>query len=162
MTSWAVLLVTSVLLVAPGLAFSGLTPECHDQATAHLWDGDKLRQGLAPEDPQGDLVLQREELNQFCGPCQKIMQMLKYMVGNRPSKNVIIRVTSKVCSKMGLWSILCNQMMKKYLNHISKDIMARKTPQAICVDIKLCKRKAGTCRGNRRELFPDSFPANVQ
>ncbi|XP_010808383.1 antimicrobial peptide NK-lysin-like isoform X1 [Bos taurus] len=131
MTSWAVLLVTSVLLVAPGLAFSGLTPECHDQETAHLWDGDKLLQGLAPEDPQGD---QREELNQFCGPCQKIMQMLKYMVGNRPSK---------VCSKMGLWSILCNQMMKKYLNRISKDIMARKTPQAICVDIKLCKRKAG-------------------
>ncbi|XP_044781946.1 antimicrobial peptide NK-lysin-like [Bubalus bubalis] len=143
MTSWVVLLIASVLLVSPGLAFSGLTPESHDQATAHLCDGDELCQGLAPEDPQGDLVLQREELNQFCGPCQKIMQMLKYMVGNRPSKNVIIHVTSKVCSKMGLWSILCKQMMKNYLHRISKDIMARKTPQAICVDIKLCKLKAG-------------------
>ena len=79
-----------------------------------------------------------------------------------PLQNVIIHVTSKVCSKMGLWSILCKQMMKNYLHRISKDIMARKTPQAICVDIKLCKRKAGTCRGNRRELFPDSLPANMQ
>ena len=37
---------------SPGLAFSGLTPESHDQATAHLCDGDELCQGLDPEDPQ--------------------------------------------------------------------------------------------------------------
>ncbi|XP_005686771.1 PREDICTED: antimicrobial peptide NK-lysin-like isoform X2 [Capra hircus] len=125
MTSWAVLLIASVLLVAPGLAFSGLTPECHDQATAHLSDGDELCQGLAPEDPQ------------------EIMQMLENMVGNKPSKNVIIRATSKVCRKMGLLRRRCNKIMKKFLHRISADITARKKPQAICVDIMLCKRKAG-------------------
>ncbi|XP_040080264.1 antimicrobial peptide NK-lysin-like [Oryx dammah] len=143
MTSWAVLLIASVLLVAPGLAFSGLTPERHDQATAHLCDGDELCQGLAPEDPQGDLVLQREELNPFCGLCQKMMQKLKYIVGNKPSKNVIIRATSKVCSKMGLLSRRCKKIVKKFLHRISEDIIARKKPQAICRDIMLCKGKAG-------------------
>ncbi|KAI4577286.1 hypothetical protein MJG53_005089 [Ovis ammon polii x Ovis aries] len=158
MTSWAVLLIASVLLVAPGLAFSGLTPECHDQATAHLSDGDELCQGLAPEDPQGDLALQGEEVNPFCDLCQEIMQMLEYMVGNKPSKdmalggwfqikpesgkNVIIRATSKVCRKMGLLRRRCNKIMKKFLHRISADIIARKKPQAICVDIMLCKRKA--------------------
>ncbi|KAI4547119.1 hypothetical protein MG293_003674 [Ovis ammon polii] len=158
MTSWAVLLIASVLLVAPGLAFSGLTPECHDQAMAHLSDGDELCQGLAPEDPQGDLALQGEEVNPFCDLCQEIMQMLEYMVGNKPSKdmalggwfqikpesgkNVIIRATSKVCRKMGLLRRRCNKIMKKFLHRISADIIARKKPQAICVDIMLCKRKA--------------------
>ncbi|KAB0359623.1 hypothetical protein FD754_003779 [Muntiacus muntjak] len=158
MTSWAVLLIASVLLVAPGLAFSGLTPEHHDQATAHLCDEDELCQGLSLENPQDDLVLQREELNLICGYCQKIMQMLKDMVGNNPSKNVIIHATSKVCNKMGLLSILCKMIMKNFLHRICQDILARKKPQAICVDIKLCKGKAGTCR----ELFPDSLPMNVQ
>ncbi|XP_068822895.1 antimicrobial peptide NK-lysin-like [Capricornis sumatraensis] len=143
MTSWAVLLIASVLLVAPGLAFSGLTSECYDQAMAHLCDGDELCQGLAPEDPQGDLALQGEELNPFCDLCREIMQMLEYMVGNKPSKNVIVRATSKVCSKMGLLSRRCNKIMKKFLHRISADIIATKKPQAICVDIMLCKRKAG-------------------
>ena len=79
-----------------------------------------------------------------------------------PLQNVIIHATSKVCNKMGLLSILCKMIMKNFLHRISQDILARKKLQAICVDIKLCKGKAGTCRGNSRELFPDSLPMNVQ
>ncbi|XP_010860503.1 PREDICTED: antimicrobial peptide NK-lysin-like isoform X2 [Bison bison bison] len=86
MTSWAVLLIASVLLVAPGLAFSGLTPESHDQATAHLCDGDELCQGLDLEDPQGDLLLQGEELGLLCGSCRRIIQHLMDKLGDQPDE----------------------------------------------------------------------------
>ncbi|XP_055255735.1 granulysin isoform X2 [Moschus berezovskii] len=143
MTSWAVLLVTSVLLVAPGLAFSGLTPEHHDQAMAHLCDGDELCQGLAPKHPQGDLLLQGEELGLLCDSCRKVIKHLEDMVGDQPNENTITEAASKVCSKMKLLRGLCKSIMKKFLRRISGDIIAGKQPQAICVDIRMCKSKAG-------------------
>ena len=39
-------------LSSPDLAFSSLTPECSDLATANLCDGEQLCQGLAQKDPQ--------------------------------------------------------------------------------------------------------------
>ncbi|KAB0359620.1 hypothetical protein FD754_003776 [Muntiacus muntjak] len=158
MTSWAVLLIASVLLVAPGLAFSGLTPEHHDQATAHLCEGDELCQGLSPKDPQGDLVLQREELGLLCGKCRKIIQRLEEMVGDKPDEKTISEAASKVCSKMKVLKSVCKYIMKKFLGVISRDILAGKKPQAICFDIRLCKSKTGMCRGNSRDSFPDSLP----
>ncbi|ELR45407.1 hypothetical protein M91_02003, partial [Bos mutus] len=112
MTSWAVLIIASVLLVAPGLAFSGLTPESHDQATAHLCDGDELCQGLALEDPQGDLLLQGEELSLRCGSCQRIIQHLMDKLGDQPDENTVIEEASKVCSKMRRLKGLCKSIMK--------------------------------------------------
>nr|WRY74707.1 NK-lysin 2 [Bubalus bubalis] len=141
MTSWAVLLIASVLLVAPGLAFSGLTPESHDQATAHLCGGDELCQGLDPEHPQGDLLLQGEELSLLCGPCQMIIQHLMNKLGDQPDENTVIEAASKVCSKMGLLKGLCKSIMKRFLRRIAADITAGKTSRVVCVDIKMCKSK---------------------
>ncbi|XP_040080260.1 granulysin isoform X2 [Oryx dammah] len=143
MTSWAVLLIASVLLVAPGLAFSSLTPERHNQATAHLCDGDELCQGLAPEDPRGQLLLQGEELGFLCDSCRKIIKRLEDMVGDQPDEDTVIEAASKVCSKMKLLKRPCESIMKKFLRRIAADIKAGKKPQAICVDIKICKSKAG-------------------
>nr|WRY74737.1 NK-lysin 2 [Bubalus bubalis] len=141
MTSWVVLLIASVLLVAPGLAFSGLTPESHDQATAHLCDGDELCQGLHPEHPQGDLLLQGEELSLLCDRCQKIIQHLMDKLGDQPDENTVIEAASKVCSKMGLLKGLCKSIMKRFLRRIAADITAGKTSRVVCVDIKVCKSK---------------------
>ncbi|XP_006045926.1 antimicrobial peptide NK-lysin isoform X3 [Bubalus bubalis] len=141
MTSWVVLLIASVLLVAPGLAFSGLTPESHDQATAHLCDGDELCQGLDPEHPQGDLLLQGEELSLLCDRCQKIIQHLMDKLGDQPDENTVIEAASKVCSKMGLLKGLCKSIMKRFLRRIAADITAGKTSRVVCVDIKMCKSK---------------------
>ncbi|KAM7238803.1 hypothetical protein CapIbe_010323 [Capra ibex] len=158
MTSWAVLLIASVLLVAPGLAFSGLSPERHDQAMAHLCNGDELCPGLAQEYPQGGLLLQGEELGLLCGPCRKIIKSLEDMVGDQPNEDTIREAASKVCSKMKLLKRPCQSIMKKFLRRITEDIKAGKQPQAICVDIKVCKSKAGMCIGNSRDSFPDSLP----
>ncbi|XP_059747031.1 granulysin isoform X2 [Bos taurus] len=124
-----------------GLAFSGLTPESHDQATAHLCDGDELCQGLALEDPQGDLLLQGEELSLRCGSCRRIIQHLMDKLGDQPDENTVIEEASKVCSKMRLLKGLCKSIMKKFLRTIAEDIVAGKTSQVICVDIKMCKSK---------------------
>uniref|UniRef100_A0A8B9WJK1 Saposin B-type domain-containing protein n=1 Tax=Bos mutus grunniens TaxID=30521 RepID=A0A8B9WJK1_BOSMU len=142
----------------PRLAFSGLTPESHDQATAHLCDGDELCQGLALEDPQGDLLLQGEELSLRCGSCRRIIQHLMDKLGDQPDENTVIEAASKVCGKMGLLKGLCKSIMKKFLRTIAADITAGKTSRVICVDIKMCKSKPGMCIGNSRDSFPDSLP----
>ncbi|XP_070655927.1 antimicrobial peptide NK-lysin-like [Bos indicus] len=170
MTSWAVLLIASVLLVAPGLAFSGLTPESHDQATAHLCDGDELCQGLDPEGSPvpgvrvwrlnwsgggrqgwelkmlvlftlGDLLLQGEELGLLCGPCRMIMQHLMDKLGDQPDENTVIEAASKVCGKMGPLKGLCKSITKRFLRRIAADITAGKTSRVVCEDIKMCKSK---------------------
>nr|CAI9706476.1 unnamed protein product [Rangifer tarandus platyrhynchus] len=159
MTSWAVLLIASVLLVAPGLAFSGLTPGHHDQATAHLCEGDELCQGLSPEDPQGDLVLQREELGLLCDNCRKIIQHLEEMVGDQPNEKTIREAASKVCSKMKMLRGVCKSIMKKFLRVISLDILDGKKPQAICFDIRLCTSKAGPVTPCVGSSHPPPSPA---
>ncbi|XP_057598793.1 granulysin [Hippopotamus amphibius kiboko] len=143
MNSWAVLLLSSLLLGTPGMAFSGLSPEPHDPAMAHLCDGDQFCQGLAPEDPQGDLLPRGEELGLFCPSCRKIIKKLEDMVGEQPSEDTISQAASQVCSQMKVLRGLCKKIMRTFLRRISLDIMSGKQPQAICVDIKMCKPEAG-------------------
>uniref|UniRef100_A0A8D1VNH0 Granulysin n=1 Tax=Sus scrofa TaxID=9823 RepID=A0A8D1VNH0_PIG len=148
MTSWAVLLLTLVLLGTPGLAFSGLTPEDSALARAHPCDGEQFCQNLAPEDTQGDQLLQREELGYFCESCRKIIQKLEDMVGPQPNEDTVTQAASRVCDKMKILRGVCKKIMRTFLRRISKDILTGKKPQAICVDIKICKEKTGECRGD--------------
>uniref|UniRef100_A0A8D1YNL8 Granulysin n=1 Tax=Sus scrofa TaxID=9823 RepID=A0A8D1YNL8_PIG len=141
MTSWAVLLLTLVLLGTPGLAFSGLTPEHSALARAHPCDGEQFCQNLAPEDPQGDQLLQREELGLICESCRKIIQKLEDMVGPQPNEDTVTQAASRVCDKMKILRGVCKKIMRTFLRRISKDILTGKKPQAICVDIKICKEK---------------------
>uniref|UniRef100_A0A8C3VTU6 Saposin B-type domain-containing protein n=1 Tax=Catagonus wagneri TaxID=51154 RepID=A0A8C3VTU6_9CETA len=146
MTAWAVLLVTSVLLGTPGLAFSRLTPERSALATAHPCYGKQFCQGLAPEDPQGDQLLQSEGLGFICASCRKIMQKLEDMVGTQPNEDTITQAASQVCDKMKILRGLCKKLVRTFLRRITRDIMAGKKPQAICVDLKICKNETGECR----------------
>ncbi|XP_015094232.2 granulysin isoform X2 [Vicugna pacos] len=144
MTSWVLLVLVSVLLGAPGLAFSGLIPEDSDGATAHLCDGEPLFQGLAPQDPRGDLQPRGEGLGFICYSCQMIIQKVEDLVGKQPTQDTIAQAASQACQKLKrLLRGLCKKIMKLFLNRISKDIIAGKKPREICVDLKKCKPKAG-------------------
>ncbi|KAF5915035.1 hypothetical protein HPG69_003536 [Diceros bicornis minor] len=154
MTSWALLLLASALLGTPGLTFSGLNPERYDLATAHLCDGEQFCQGLAQEGSQGDLLTERERIGIFCGHCRKIVQKLEEMVGNQPTEATVTEAASRVCSKMHrLLRGACKVIMRTCLRRISWDIVAGKKPQAICVDVGICKPQAGECRGDSRDSF---------
>ncbi|XP_006164938.1 granulysin [Tupaia chinensis] len=146
MASRTLLFLAAVLLNPSGLAFSGVGPEHHDPATAHWCEGEQLRQDLAQERPQGDLFAQRKELSWGCKPCQKIMQKLEDMVGEQPNEETIAQAASKVCGKMGLLRGICKRIMRTFLRLISRDIMAGKSAQEVCVDLKICK-PAGPRRG---------------
>uniref|UniRef100_A0A8D1LT07 Saposin B-type domain-containing protein n=1 Tax=Sus scrofa TaxID=9823 RepID=A0A8D1LT07_PIG len=135
-------------LSSPGLAFSGLTPEDSALARAHPCDGEQFCQNLAPEDTQGDQLLQREELGYFCESCRKIIQKLEDMVGPQPNEDTVTQAASQVCDKLKILRGLCKKIMRSFLRRISWDILTGKKPQAICVDIKICKEETGECRGD--------------
>ncbi|XP_014413804.1 granulysin [Camelus ferus] len=143
MTSRVLLVLVSVLLGAPVLAFSGLTPEHSDGATAHLCDGEHLFQGLAPQDPQGDLQPRGEGLGFICHSCQMLIQKVEDLVGQQPTQDTIAQAASQVCRKFKRLRGLCKMITKLALNRISQDIIAGKKPREICVDLKKCKPKAG-------------------
>ncbi|KAF6321163.1 granulysin [Rhinolophus ferrumequinum] len=141
MTSGALLLLASVLLGTPGLAFSSLTPESYDLATADLYSREQSSQGLTQEEPQGDLLITKKRIH--CKACQKIIQKLEEMVGKSPNKDDISQAASRVCNKMWFLRGLCKKIMKTVFRRVSQDIMAGKTPHEICVDIMMCKPQAG-------------------
>ncbi|XP_008527486.1 granulysin [Equus przewalskii] len=143
MTSRALLLLASALLGTPGLTFSGLNPESYDLATAHLSDGEQFCQGLTQEDLQGDLLTERERQGIACWSCRKILQKLEDLVGEQPNEATINEAASRVCRNLGLLRGACKKIMRTCLRLISRDILAGKKPQEVCVDIKLCKHKAG-------------------
>ncbi|XP_014708294.2 granulysin [Equus asinus] len=143
MTSRTLLLLASALLGTPGLTFSGLNPESYDLATAHLSDGEQFCQGLTQEDLQGDLLTERERQGIACWSCRKILQKLEDLVGEQPNEATINEAASRVCRNLGLLRGACKKIMRTCLRLISRDILAGKKPQEVCVDIKLCKRKAG-------------------
>lgn len=109
----------------------------------HASDGEQFCQNLAPEDPQGDQLLQREELGLICESCRKIIQKLEDMVGPQPNEDTVTQAASRVCDKMKILRGVCKKIMRTFLRRISKDILTGKKPQAICVDIKICKEKTG-------------------
>ncbi|XP_045684373.1 granulysin [Phyllostomus hastatus] len=144
MASWALLLLALALLGSPDLAFSSLTPECSDLATTNPCDGEKLCQGLAQEGPQGKLPTTRKEQGSItCYLCQKIMKKLQEIVGDQPNEDTIAQAVSRVCDKVKLLRACCKKTMKKFFGRISKDVIAGKTPHAVCVDISICKPQAG-------------------
>uniref|UniRef100_A0A5F5PEN0 Granulysin n=1 Tax=Equus caballus TaxID=9796 RepID=A0A5F5PEN0_HORSE len=125
------------------LTFSGLNPESYDLATAHLSDGEQFCQGLTQEDLQGDLLTERERQGIACWSCRKILQKLEDLVGEQPNEATINEAASRVCRNLGLLRGACKKIMRTCLRLISRDILAGKKPQEVCVDIKLCKHKAG-------------------
>ncbi|KAM5318247.1 granulysin [Glossophaga mutica] len=144
MASWARLLLALALLGSPDLAFSSLTPECSDLATANPCDGEQLCQGLAQEDPQGKLLTTRKEQGLIsCCLCQKIIKHLQKIVGDQPNEDTIAQAISRVCDKVKFLRGLCQKTMRKFFGRISQDVIAGKTPHAVCVDIFMCKRQAG-------------------
>ncbi|XP_036895113.1 granulysin [Sturnira hondurensis] len=144
MASWTLLLLALALLGSPDLASSSLTPECSVPAVANSGDGELLGQGPAQEDPQGTLPTARKEQGLItCCLCQKIIKNLQKIVGDQPNEDTIAQAVSRVCSKMKLLRGLCKKTMRKFFGRISRDIIAGKTPHAVCVDITICKSRAG-------------------
>ncbi|KAF6103519.1 granulysin [Phyllostomus discolor] len=144
MASWALLLLALALLGSPDLASSSLNPECSDLAIANPCDGEHLCQGLAQEGPQGKLPTTRKEQGSItCYLCQKIMKKLQKIVGDQPNEDTIAQAVSRVCDNMKLLRACCKKTMTKFFGRISKDVIAGKTPRAVCVDIAICKPQAG-------------------
>ncbi|KAK2502505.1 hypothetical protein MC885_002585 [Smutsia gigantea] len=142
MTPWALLFFVCVLLATPGLTFSHLTPEGYDLVTADLCGlGEPFCQDQPG--PQGDLLTNSAGLNIICLSCRKIISKLEDMVGENPTEDTIRQAASRVCRKMKLLYTPCKKMMKRSLQFISRDIMAGKPPQAVCVDLRICKPEAG-------------------
>nr|XP_055183042.1 antimicrobial peptide NK-lysin-like isoform X2 [Nyctereutes procyonoides] len=99
MTSWALLLLASVLLGTPGLTYSGLIPEDHDDLSkADICQEEQFFRRLAQEAAQGD-----PQFNQ-CDICRMIMTWLRTCVGpsqiqfflnSDPSRDIC--VTFRMC-----------------------------------------------------------------
>ncbi|XP_037015574.1 granulysin [Artibeus jamaicensis] len=144
MASWALLLLALALLGSPDLAFSSLTPERSVLAIANLGDGEQLGRGLAQEDPQDKLSTTRKEQGLLtCCLCQKIIKHLQKIVGDQPNEDTIAQAVSRVCNKMKLLRGVCEKTMRKFFGRISRDVIAGKDPHAVCVDIFICKSRAG-------------------
>ena len=70
-----------------------------------------------------------------------------------PLQDTIAGAVSRVCDKVKFLRDLCRKTMRKFLGRISQDVIAGKTPHAVCVDIFICKSQAGECRGDSRDSF---------
>lgn len=68
-----------------------------------------------------------------------------------PPQDAIAKAVSRVCSKVkGVLRGLCKRIMRKSLQRVASDIMAGKEPRAICVDVRMCRARAGECSGDSR------------
>lgn len=47
--------------------------------------------------------------------------------------------------------MLCNDVIGKYLGAITQGILNDKSPQEICVKIRMCRAKIGECGGDSRD-----------
>lgn len=65
-----------------------------------------------------------------------------------PLQDTVTQAASQVCDKLKILRGLCKKIMRSFLRRISWDILTGKKPQAICVDIKICKEETGECRGD--------------
>ncbi|XP_037384760.1 antimicrobial peptide NK-lysin-like [Talpa occidentalis] len=139
MTTWALLLLVSVLLDTPGLSSS----EHYDQARSDPCDGDPFCQNLMQEDLQDELLTKSEGLRITCGLCKRIIHTLKSLVGSQLNEYTIAQAATHVCGKMGLLRIPCSYIMKSSLRIISEDLIEGKDARDICVDLKMCRSRAG-------------------
>ncbi|XP_037384761.2 antimicrobial peptide NK-lysin [Talpa occidentalis] len=139
MTSWALLLLVSVLLDTPGLSSS----ESSDRAPSSPCEGEPSCQSLIQEDLEDELLTKSEGLRISCSPCKKIIEKLKSLAGEDLNEDSIAQAATQVCSSMRLLKKPCKNIMKKYLSVISEDLIEGKDARDICVDIKMCKPRAG-------------------
>ncbi|XP_004415485.1 PREDICTED: antimicrobial peptide NK-lysin-like [Odobenus rosmarus divergens] len=110
MTSWALLLLASVLLATPGLTFSGLSLEDHDLSMADMYEEEQFFEILAED----------------------------------ASKEAVKQVMSTVCRKTLMRKMFCDEIVTKYLRAITQGILNDKSPQEICVKIRMCRPEIGT------------------
>ncbi|XP_043459819.1 antimicrobial peptide NK-lysin-like isoform X4 [Prionailurus bengalensis] len=128
MTSWALLLLASVLLATPGLTFCGLTPEDHDLDMADRCQDEPFFQMLAQETPQRDLLNKTEGLIYNCWPSWKIMSLLKKMVGEEASQETMKGAVFLVCMEVMLLRGFCMRMVSRFIRLISQASFVAKLP----------------------------------
>ncbi|XP_053056835.1 antimicrobial peptide NK-lysin-like [Acinonyx jubatus] len=137
MTSWALLLLASVLLATPGLTFSGLNPEDNDLMTADLSQEKQFLESLVLESPQGD------RLGLRCKTCKMIIQALRKAVGHNITQEAIKHAASLVCKQTFPLKGLCKELITKSLEKITQGIIHGKSPKDICVKLRMCKPEKG-------------------
>ncbi|XP_047710438.1 antimicrobial peptide NK-lysin-like isoform X1 [Prionailurus viverrinus] len=137
MTSWALLLLASVLLATPGLTFCGLSPEDHDLDMADRCQDEPFFQMLAQETPQQNLTLN------LCDTCRMILSWLKNCVGLQRIQMTIEKAAELVCSQFPLVENICKETINKYVNDIVQSILNAPPRQDICVTLRLCKCQVG-------------------
>ncbi|XP_038416526.1 antimicrobial peptide NK-lysin-like [Canis lupus baileyi] len=134
MTSWALLLLASVLLVTPGLTYSGLIPEDHDDlSTADICQEEQFFRRLAQEAAQGD-----PRFNQ-CNFCRKIISWLRTCVGPSKIQEAIQKAATAVCSKIPAVENVCQKIITGILNGIAQFILNGYPYSDICVTLRMCK-----------------------
>ncbi|XP_053057346.1 antimicrobial peptide NK-lysin-like [Acinonyx jubatus] len=137
MTSWALLLLASVLLATPGLTFSGLNPEDNDLMTADLSQEKQFLESLVLESPQGD------QLAIICSICKKTIQGLRKAVGHNITQKAIKQVASLVCRQLKPADRICEDIINKFVEKITQGIIHGKSPEEICVKLRMCKPEKG-------------------
>ncbi|XP_078300802.1 antimicrobial peptide NK-lysin-like isoform X2 [Panthera onca] len=133
MTSWALLLLASVLLATPGLTFSGLNPEDNDLMTADLGQEKQFLESLVLESPQGDRLALR------CKTCKLVIEALRKAVGHNITREAIKLAATVVCKKTFPLQHVCKELVTKCLDKIIHGIMNGKSPEEICVKLRMCK-----------------------
>ena len=82
-----------------------------------------------------------------------------------PLQEAIKQAASLVCHQTRVFTELCNTLFNKYLNDITRGIVNDKSPQEICVKIRMCRPEIGEYRGDGRDSFlegPGHVPKHVQ
>ncbi|GAB5569798.1 antimicrobial peptide NK-lysin-like [Prionailurus iriomotensis] len=138
MTSWALLLLASVLLATPGLTFSGLNPEDNDLMTADLSQEKEFLESLVLESPQGDQLAIR------CKICKVTIQGLRKALGNDITQEAIKQAASLVCRQLFPLDGICKDIINKFLDKITQGIMNGKSAEEICVKLRMCKPEKGS------------------
>nr|XP_012423198.1 PREDICTED: granulysin [Odobenus rosmarus divergens] len=137
MTSWALLLLASVLLATPGLTFSGLSLEDHDLSMADMYEEEQFFEILAEDASKGDQMIF------FCKSCKFIIKRLRKILGHNITQEAVKQVMSTVCRKTLMRKMFCDEIVTKYLRAITQGILNDKSPQEICVKIRMCRPEIG-------------------
>eukprot|EP00071_Canis_lupus_P056453 XP_850517.1 antimicrobial peptide NK-lysin-like [Canis lupus familiaris] len=138
MASWALLLLASVLLATPGLTYSGLIPEDHDDlSTADICQEEQFFRRLAQEAAQGD-----QAFNQ-CDICRMIMTWLRTCVGPSQIQEAIQKATTAVCSKIPAVEKVCKDILTRVLCSVAQFFLNSDPSRDICVTFRLCRHQVG-------------------
>ncbi|CAD7676703.1 unnamed protein product [Nyctereutes procyonoides] len=138
MTSWALLLLASVLLGTPGLTYSGLIPEDHDDLSkADICQEEQFFRRLAQEAAQGD-----PQFNQ-CDICRMIMTWLRTCVRPSHIQGAIDKATTAVCSKIPAVEKICKDILTRFLFRVAQFFLNSDPSRDICVTFRMCRPQVG-------------------